>query len=147
MVLILAVYPVGPQLCEKAKEMAKHLGIPNFKASNRWLDRRKKRYNVKRMKISREPGDGETVDSWKERIPELLQGYLSKNTRNLSETAYFWRALPDHGFGKRGSQCKGGKKVKQRVTIVLIANANGEKEAAVVIWKSENPRCFKGIYG
>ena len=57
----------------------------------------------------------------------------------------FWKALPDHGFGKRGSQCKGGKKVKQRVTIALIANADGEKEAAIVIWKSENPRCFKGI--
>ena len=35
--------------------------------------------------------------------------------------------------------------MKQRVTIALIANADGEKEAAVVIWKSENPRCFKGI--
>ena len=55
--------------------------------------------------------------------------------------------IPDHGFGKRGSQCKGGKKVKQRVTIALIANADGEKEAAIVIWKSENPRCFKGIVG
>ena len=61
------------------------------------------------------------------RIPELLQGYLSENIRNLSETACFWRALPDHGFRKRGSQCKGGKKVKQRVTIALIANADGEK--------------------
>ena len=66
MVLILAVYPVGPQLCEKAKEMAKHLGIPNFKASNGWLNRWKRRYNVKRMKITGESGDGETVDSWKE---------------------------------------------------------------------------------
>ena len=141
------IYPVGPQLCEKAKEIAKHLEIPNFKASNGWLDRWKKRYNVKRMKISGESGDvrGETVDSWKERIPELLQGYSSENIWNLDETACFWKALPDHGFGKRGSQCKGGKKVKQRVTIALIANADGEKEAAVVIWKSENPRCFKGI--
>lgn len=34
---------------------------------------------------------------------------------------------------------------KQRITIALIANANGEKEAAVVIWKSESPRCFKGV--
>ena len=37
-------------------------------------------------------------------------------------------------------------KVKQWVTIALTANADGEKEAAVVIWKSKNPRCFKGIY-
>ena len=44
------IYPVGSQLCEKAKEIAKHLGIPNFKASNGWLDRWKKRYNVRKMK-------------------------------------------------------------------------------------------------
>ena len=122
-----SIYPVGPQLCEKAKEIAKHLGVPNFKASNGWLYRWKKRYNVKRMKISGESGDvrGETVESWKERIPELLQGYPSENIWNLNETACFWKALPDHGSGKRGSQCKGGKKVKQRVTIALIANADG----------------------
>ena len=30
----------------------------------------------------------------------------------------------------------GGKKSKQRVTIALLANADGEKEDAIVIWKS-----------
>ncbi len=34
---------------------------------------------------------------------------------------------------------------KQQVTIALIANADREKEAAVVIWNSECPRCFKGV--
>lgn len=27
----------------------------------------------------------------------------------------------------------------------LIVNADGEKEVPIVIWKSEKPRCFKGI--
>ena len=87
------------------------------------------------MKICGQSGDvkGETIDSWKERIPELLQGYSRENIWNLDETACFWRALPEHGFGKRGSQCKGGKKAKQRVTICLIANADGEKEATIAI--------------
>ena len=67
------------------------------------------------MKINGELGDvqGETVDSWKERLPKLLQGYSKENISNLNETVGFWRALPDHGFGKKGSQCKGGKKAKQ----------------------------------
>lgn len=123
---------------EKAKEIAEHLEIPDFKASNRWLDRWKKRYNVKKMKINGESGDvrGETVESWK--------GYPKENIWNLTKPLVFGKRCLT-GFGKRGSQCKGGKKAKQRMSIALIANANGEKEDAIVIWKSENPRCFKGI--
>ena len=46
----------------------------------------------------------------------------------------------------KGPECKGGKKAKQRVTVALIANAAGGKEAAIVVWKSAKPRCFKGIH-
>ena len=55
------------------------------------VDRWKKRYNVKEMKINGESGDvrGETVDSWKERLPELLRGYPIENIWNLDETACF----------------------------------------------------------
>ena len=88
---------------------------------------------------------GLTIDSWKERIPELLQGYSAENIWNLDETGCFWRALPEYGFGNKGSQCRGGKKAKQRFTIALIANVAGEKESAIVVWKAEKPRCFKGV--
>ena len=141
------IYPAGPQLCEKAKQIAEKLSVANFKASNGWLDRWKKRYDIHRMKINGESGDvaGETVVSWRERIPELLHGYSAENVWNLDETGCFWRALPEHGFGTKASQCKGGKKAKQRFTIVFIANAAGEKESAIVIWNAAKPRCFKGI--
>ncbi len=46
------------------------------------------------------------------------------------------------GFGIRGTQCHGGK---HRFTVALIVNADGEKEAPIVIWKFEKPRCFKGV--
>ncbi len=140
-------YPSGPQLCEKAKLIAEQLSFHNFKASIGWLDCWKKRYDVHRMKVCGESGDvsGETVDSWKERLPELVHGYSAENIWNLDETGCFWRALPEYGFGKKGSQCKGGKKAKQRFTICFIANAAGGKEVACVIWKSKKPRCFKGI--
>ena len=59
------VYPGGPELTEKAKEIAEKLGKPDFKGSRGWLDRWKKRYNVKQLKICGESGDvrGETVES------------------------------------------------------------------------------------
>lgn len=69
------------------------------------------------MKINQESGDvsGETIASWKERIPGLFRQYSAENIQNLDETGCFWRALPEHSFGKKGSQCKGGKKAKQRL--------------------------------
>ena len=67
------IYPSRPQLCEKARLIAEQLCIYNFKASNGWLDRWKKRYDIHRMKIIGESGNvsGET---WKERLPELVRG-------------------------------------------------------------------------
>ena len=87
------------------------------------------------------------MESWKERLPEILHGYSTHNTCiwNLDETRCFWRALPEHGFGKKGSLCKGGKKAKQRLTITLVANAAGGKESAIAIWKAGKPRCFKSV--
>ncbi len=58
---------------------------------------------------------------------------------NLDETGCFWKAS---GFGRKGH---GGKKSKQRFTVALIANAAGEKEMPIVIWRSAKPRCFKGV--
>ena len=46
---------------------------------------------MEKMKINGESGDmhGETVESWKERLPKLLQGYSKENIWNIDETACF----------------------------------------------------------
>lgn len=139
------IYPCGPQLCAKAKEIAVRLGVSNFEGTNGWLEKWKTRYNVKKVAISGESGDvsGATVSAWKERLPEILRGYSKKDVYNIDETGCFWRALPTHGFAERGKQCSGGKKSKQRFTIAFLVNAAGEKEKPIVIWKSANPRCFR----
>ena len=98
------------------------------------------------MTISGESVDesGLTVDSWKERLPEIVQGYSNEDIWNLDESGVFWKALPDKGFGQKVKECKGGKKSKQRFTIAFIVNAAGKSESKpIIIWKSENPRCFK----
>ncbi len=142
-----SVFPGGPQLQEKAKEIASRLGKPDFKASNGWLDKWKRRYGIRQVTVSGESGDVSdlTVESWKERLPELVRGYKAEDIWNLDETGCFWKALPDKGFGRKKTECKGGKKSKHRFTIAFIVNAAGGKEMPVVIWKSNNPRCFKGI--
>lgn len=139
------IYPGGPQLIEKAKQIAERLGKSEFKGSNGWLGKWKARYNVKRFTICGESGDvqGKTVDSWKERLPEIVKGYKIEDIWNMDESGVFWRALPDKGFGQKGKECKGGKKSKQRITVAFFVSAAGVKEKLIVIWKSENPRCMK----
>ena len=135
------IYPDGPTLKSKAQEIAAKLEIEGFKASNGWFDKWKHRHSIKRVSVCGESG-GLTVDSWKERLPEILANYKMEDIYNIDETGCFWRTLPDKGFGTKALQCKGGKKSKTRVTVALIANATGEKEDPIVIWTSKN---FRGI--
>ena len=118
--------------------IATTLGKPEFKGSQGWLEKWKKRFAIKQLKICGESGEvqGETVDSWKERLPEIVQGYSKDNIWNMDETGLFFCALPDRGFAQKSRSCKGGKKSKQRVTIALFASASGHKEKPVFIWKS-----------
>ena len=142
------IYPDGRILIEEAKEILEKLSIQEFKASNGWLDRWKKKHNIKQLKVCGESGDvsGATIASWKERLPHILNGYSAHNIWNLDETGVFWRALPDKGLSERSKQCRGGKKCKQWITVTFIVNAAGESEVKpIVIWKSDNPRCFKGV--
>ena len=93
------IYPCGPQLSTKAKEIAARLGVPNFEGTNGWLEKWKRRYNVRKVTVSGESGDvsGVTVSAWKVRLPEILRGYDKKNVYNLDETGCFWKALPQQG--------------------------------------------------
>ena len=86
------IHPCGCQLIEKARQIAKHLGVENFKGTNRWIEKGKKRYNIKQMNVCGESGDiqGETVSSWMERLPEILRGYAKEDTYHLDETGSFW---------------------------------------------------------
>ena len=53
----LRIYTPGPELTEKAKEIAEKLGKSDFKGSRGWLDKWKKRYNIKQLRICGESGD------------------------------------------------------------------------------------------
>ena len=49
----------------------------------------------------------------------------------------FWKVLPDKGFGEREKQVK---------TTIHIVNGAGKHETKpILIWKYENPSCFKGM--
>ena len=49
---------------------------------------------------------GKTVDSWKERLPEIVQGCEIDNIWNMDETGLFRHALPERGFGQKSNSWK-----------------------------------------
>ncbi len=79
----------------KAKHIADVLGKPEFKGSNGWLTKWKNRYNIKKVRICGESGDvhGETVQSWKERLPEILRGYSKEDIWNIDDFGEHYQKL------------------------------------------------------
>ena len=111
----------GPMLQEKAKPASEELGDSEFTASNGWLDRFKKRFNIKSNVISSEAGGvrEETVTSWQERLPNILSGYSPENIFNKDETGQFFRAALNRSLAELSKQCTGGKKSKERTTFAF----------------------------
>ena len=107
----------------------------------------KKRHNIKQFVESGEAADAseKTVDSWNERVKTTIGGNEAKDIWNLHETSCYYRALPEKTLAHKKSDCKGGKKAKQQLTIALIVNAAGGKEAPIVIGKAKKPRGYEII--
>lgn len=141
------IYPGGPQLIAKAKEIANLLGKADFEGTSGSLCKWKKCYNVKRVSICGAVWGclRRHCNFMEGTIARNLRGYDKRDVFNIDKTGCFWRALPDRGFGQKRKKCKGGKWSKCRFTIAFLVNADGEKETPIVIWTSESPRCFRGF--
>ncbi|CAF1172021.1 unnamed protein product [Rotaria sordida] len=139
----------GPILQEYAREIGKKLDHSNeFKASNGWLDRFRTRYNINFRIISGESRsiDEDTIIDWKSRLSNIIEDYDPHDVFNCDETALFYKLMPDKSLVVDKNDCKGGKKSKERYTVMLCTNWTGsEKLKPVVIGKANRPRCFKNI--
>ena len=57
----------------------------------------------------------------------------------------FFQCLPNKTFHFKKDKGSGGKYSKVRLTGMAAGNAKGERLPMLVIGKSKNPRCFKGV--
>ena len=48
-------------------------------------------------------------------------------------------------YNLRSCCCTGGKRSRERLTCAFFENASGDKEKPIIIEKSANPRCFRGV--
>lgn len=139
----------GPILKGKAMELANELGISEFKASEGWLESWKKRHGIV---FKTAAGEGASVDAtgvedWINSVWKTVSvGYSPRDIYNADETGLFYRLIPHKTMEFKGKECHGGKMSKERITVLLCANADGtDKLKPLVIGRSKRPRCFKNI--
>lgn len=137
----------GPLICQQAERFAAKMSIDSFSASEGWLARFKERHGLAFRNVCGEKGavDEHCVDNWRTTVlPRHLAAYEPADVFNADETALFFKALPDKTITFKGDPCVGGKRSKERVTVLLASNMSGtERLPLLVIGKANSPRCFK----
>lgn len=136
----------GPLISEKATQLANLLKL-QFTPNPAWLDRFKKRHDIKYKALCGESSNVQPhmTEGWRNTtLPGLLQKFALCDIFNCDEFGLFFRCLPDKTMAFKEDKCYGGKKSKERITVLVGCNADGsEKLPLLVIGKSHNPRCFK----
>ena len=140
----------GDILIEKAKFLANEFygdsEIAN-QFSRGWLQKFQKRYNIsyKRQHGEKADADVPAANSWKTTVmPVILEEFTPDKIYNADETGLYYRATPDGTLAAKGEEVSGGKKKKERLTVLVASNMTGsDKLPLFVIGKSKNPRCFK----
>lgn len=74
-----------------------------------------------------------------------MQGYSNEDVWNLGETGIFWKALLNKGFGRKVKNAKVEKNVSSDLHYLIVDGAGNSENKPIILWKCENPRCFKRI--
>lgn len=137
----------GPIIVAKAKEYANQLNIPDFRGSNGWLSRFKERHTIRQLKINGERASvsPQTIEDWIPVLRELIIEYQPRDIFNMDESGLQFRALPDKTLAARPDDAAGTKVSKDRLTLVLCCNMEGDFIKTLVIGRSIKPRCFKTV--
>jgi hypothetical protein len=141
----------GDMIKEKAKTLHAKFYESSFRASNGWLQKFKKRYGIRFLKIA-----GEKLSSQPELIAPFKEKLSKKVTElqlsleqiyNADESGLYWKLLPDKTYVSSLEKTGPGRKAeKQRVTFLACTNASGShKVKLLVIGKAKNPRTFKNF--
>ena len=138
----------------KAREISNILNIAeeDFKASWGWLANFRARKGLGSILLYGEEAeiDKESPEllSRLNRLYDVIRQYPAQSVYNMDETGLFFRLLTQYTLlmpNEDISTVRGKKKSKDRVTLVVCANADGSnKIPCTIIGKSRNPSCIVG---
>ena len=129
----------GPCLREKAEQLARKMGKPEFKATEGWCNRWIKRENIVFKTPKGKAGDADVsaVHSWlKEQWPILISEYSPSDVYNADESGLYYRALPKASYVFKNENARGCKIAKDGITILCCVSMTDEKENLLVMDKS-----------
>lgn len=143
----------GPMIVEKAKCFGKDLGVAESECnySDGWLRNFKYRHGIRRLDVTGETlsANQNSAEIYIEEFKKIINDndLTDEQIYNADETGLLWRCLPTSTLaGEEEKSAKGFKKNKDRLTVLLCANASGNHRVTpFVIGKSKKPRAFKNV--
>ncbi|GBM27244.1 Tigger transposable element-derived protein 4 [Araneus ventricosus] len=106
-------FPItGAILQAKANEFAELFEEKIFVCSNGWLDRVKKRHNIRCGKVVGEAASAcsSDINHWMENAwPDIIRNYNEKDIFNADEAGLFYKLTPNQTLNFKGEKCVGGK--------------------------------------
>lgn len=138
----------GDLLKEKGAQFLSQLypEAESFEFSNGWIDSFKRRHGIRNFRRFGESGavDMEVLANELPMIREKLASYQPNDIYNMDETGLFYRMQADSSLATM--LLEGRKTRKERLTIVICANADGtDRRPLMVIGTAIKPRCFKNV--
>ncbi|GBL86127.1 Tigger transposable element-derived protein 4 [Araneus ventricosus] len=130
----------GPFIIEKALQFAKALGYDEFRGSNGWLEKFKRRNRIMAKVISGESKDVDDNDSgnWiTETLSKILKDYKPENIFFADETALFFQCLLQKTLTFKKEKCFGEKQSKAILTVMLGANMTGHQKLKVISYRKK----------
>lgn len=123
------------------------MGLNDFKASNGWLEKFKKRHSLCFKNISGESksANKDKIPEFKEELDRLLLKYKTNDVFNCDETALYYKNFRRKSFVTQNDDCTGFKGNKTRITILLTCSFAGEKLCPLIIGHFRCPRPLKNI--
>lgn len=136
----------GPILKNKAEDFAVALGYRDFKCSEGWLSRFKKRHEIGFAKTCGEAKDvnkgagKDAVSDWYNKCyPEITKGYDDSQIYYADEVSVSCEITPDKTLIIKSERCVEGEQPKEDFTLLFCANKSGsDKRRLFVIGKIKN---------